>query len=150
MDKSINIFDTTISTQVVYHDVDDKILTEFHPWLSSIYFNADENFLNIAKTVCNKFSNVYFGRMATGEKFIEDNVRDRIIQKYSLLSVDMETASIAHVCYVNKIPFISVRSITDTATHSGIENFEENCTQASIITKDFVLEFLTELNKDKC
>ncbi|WP_202710985.1 5'-methylthioadenosine/adenosylhomocysteine nucleosidase [Sporosalibacterium faouarense] len=147
MDNSINLFDIIISTQVVYHDVDDSILTEFHPWLSSIYFNADKNFLDIAKMTCNKFSNVHFGRMVTGEKFIEDNNRDRINQKYSPLSVDMETASIAHVCYVNKIPFISVRSITDTAIHLGIEKFEENCTQASIITKNFVLEFLKELNK---
>lgn len=82
--------------------------------------------------------------MVTGERFIEDNLRDRINQKYSPLSVDMETASIAHVCYVNEIPFISVRTITDTATHSGIEKFKENCAQASIITKDFVLEFLKE------
>ena len=147
MDKDINLFDTIISTQTVHHDVDEGILTEFHPWLSSIYFNADEKLLNIAKTICNKFNNVYFGRMVTGEKFIEDNNRDSINQKHSPLSVDMESASIAHVCYVNQIPFISVRTITDTATHSGIEKFEENCTQASIITKDFVLEFLSQLNK---
>ena len=37
----------------------------------------------------------------------------------------------AHVCYVNGIPFLGVRSITDTATHQGIENFERNCEQAS-------------------
>lgn len=147
MDENINLFDIIVSTQVAYHDVDDGILTEFHPWLSSIYFNADENFLNIAKITCNKFTNVYFGRMVTGEKFIVDNMRDSINKKYSPLSVDMETASIAHVCYVNRIPFISVRSITDTATHSGTANFEENCTQASTISKDFVLEFLTELSK---
>ncbi len=58
--------------------------------------------------------------MVTGEKFIEDDMRDIINQKYSPLSVDLETASIAHVCYVNNIPFILIRSITDTATHSGI------------------------------
>ena len=38
----------------------------------------------------------------------------------------METASIAHVCYVNKIPFLSIRCITDTAEHKGVENFEKN------------------------
>jgi adenosylhomocysteine nucleosidase len=147
MDKNINLFDTIISTQVAYHDVADEVLTEFHPWLSSTYFNADENLLNIAKAICDKFKNVYFGRMVTGEQFIVENMRDRINQKYLPLSVDMETASIAHVCYVNKIPFISVRSITDTAEHSGIKNFEENCTQASVIAKDFVLEFLIEFKK---
>lgn len=147
MDKNINLFDTIISTQVAYHDVDDGILTEFHPWLSTIYFNADEDLLNMARKIGNKFSNVYFGRMVTGEQFIEGKARDRINQKYSPLSVDMETASVAHVCYVNTKPFISVRSITDTEAYSGVEKFEENCRQASIIAKDFVLELLAELNK---
>lgn len=26
----------------------------------------------------------------------------------------METGSIAHVCYVNRVPFIAIRAITDT------------------------------------
>lgn len=123
MDKNINLFDTVISTQTAYHDVDDGILTEFHPWMSTIYFDADEKLLNIAKAISDKNKTVYLGRMVTGERFIEDNMRNSINQKYLPLSVDMETASIAHVCYVNKIPFISIRSITDTATHSGIQNF---------------------------
>ena len=84
--------------------------------------------------------------MITGEKFIDDNMRDILNEKYSPLSVDMETASIAHVCYVNKIPFISIRSITDTATHSGTQNFENNCSEAAIISKDVVLEILKELS----
>ncbi|WP_312643851.1 5'-methylthioadenosine/adenosylhomocysteine nucleosidase [Hydrogenoanaerobacterium sp.] len=146
MDKSINLFDTVISTQVAYHDIDDEILTEFHPWLSTIYFDADPSLLNIAKVICNENKKVYLGRMVTGEKFIADDMRDHINEKYSPLSVDMETASIAHVCYVNKIPFISIRTITDNATHSGIDNFEKNCTQASIIAKDIVLDFLKEIN----
>ncbi len=31
MDNKVEIFDTIISTQVAYHDVDDNILIEFHP-----------------------------------------------------------------------------------------------------------------------
>lgn len=41
--------------------------------------------------------------MITGEQFIENNKREYIAAKYSPLSVDMETASIAHVCY-NGLP----------------------------------------------
>ena len=146
MDKNINLFDTVISTQVAYHDVDDGILTEFHPWMPTVYFDADEELLNIAKIISDKNKKVHLGRMVTGEKFIEDNKRDSINRKYLPLSVDMETASIAHVCYVNMIPFISIRSITDTATHSGIESFEKNCEKASVISKDIVLDFLKLLS----
>lgn len=68
---------------------------------------------------------VHFGKMVTGEQFIEDDNRDAINDAYSPLPVDIETASIAHVCHVNKIPFIGVRAITDTAGHKGHGNFEK-------------------------
>lgn len=148
MDKNRNLFDTVISTQAAYHDVADNILTEFHPWLSSIYFSADKDLLNIAKVITEKRENIYLGRMVTGETFIEDAMRDKINKKYKPLSVDMETASIAHVCYVNKIPFIAIRTITDTPAHSGIQNFELNCIKASSISKDIVLDFLKEMSSD--
>lgn len=147
MDESIDIFDIVVATQVAYHDVDDAILTQFHPYLSSIYFDTDKNFLNIAERISMKIPKVNFGKMVTGERFIENHMRDDNNQKFMPLSVDMESASIAHVCYVNQIPFISIRCITDTGTHSGIGKFEENCLQASIIAKEFVIEFLIELQK---
>lgn len=151
MEKTIKIFDTVISTQLAYHDVADDILVEFHPWLPSIYFNADEKLLAAAKKIVqNQAVNhpVIFGKMVTGESFIDKNMREIINKKYVPLSVDMESASIAHVCYVNNIPFISIRTITDTASHSGVENFEQNCDKASIISKDIVLAVLEELKND--
>ena len=148
MEKTIK---TVISTQLAYHDVADDILVEFHPWLPSIYFNADEKLLAAAKKIVqNQAVNhpVIFGKMVTGESFIDKNMREIINKKYAPLSVDMESASIAHVCYVNNIPFISIRTITDTASHSGVENFEQNCDKASIISKDIVLAVLEELKND--
>ncbi len=41
------------------------------------------------------------------------------------LTVDMETAAIAYVCYGNRVPFLAIRCVTDTASHSGSENFEK-------------------------
>lgn len=147
MDQSVNLFDTVVSAQVAYHDMDDEILTEFHPWMPSIYFDADPALLEIAAFISERNPSVRLGRTVTGEKFIEDDFRDAINQKYAPLSVDMETAGIAHVCYVNNIPFIAIRSITDTATHSGMDQFEENCQRASTISKDVVLDFLDELKR---
>ena len=61
----------------------------------------------------------------------------------------METASIAHVCYVNNRPFISIRSITDTATHSGTGHFEENCEKAARIARDITVALLMELRNKR-
>ena len=148
MDKKLNIFDTVISTEVAYHDVAPGILTEFHPWMETVYFRADPTLLNLSRQAVDKMNiedEVYWGRMVTGEAFIADEGREKINEQYSPLSVDMETASIAHVCHVNKIPFISIRSITDTATHSGTGHFEENCQKASSIAKNITVALLAEL-----
>jgi len=80
--------------------------------------------------------------MVTGECFITDDGRDEINSTFKPLSVDMETASIAHTCYVNEIPFISIRTLTDTATHKGAEHFDKNVISASEISKNIVIELL--------
>lgn len=85
--------------------------------------------------------------MVTGEKFIKDNLGNSINEKFKPLSVDMETTSIAHVCYVNKVPFIAIRSITDTLTHIGMQNFEKNCKKVSVIAKDVTISFIDKLRR---
>jgi len=150
MDSELDIFDTCISTEVAYHDVDAEVLTEFHPWMKTVYFEADKKLLTISKRAVEKIERDYkvlWGRMVTGEAFITDDGRQKINEEFAPLTVDMETASIAHVCYVNKIPFIAIRSVTDTETHSGSEYFEENCEKASIIAKDITVALLVEMEK---
>ncbi len=148
MNPELEIFDIVISTEAAYHDVAPDILTEFHPWLESVYFKSDQELLNLTHKAIDKIETegkVYWGRMVTGEAFIADGGRKKINEQFAPLTVDMETASIAHVCYVNRIPFISIRSITDTAAHSGIGHFEENCKKASVIAKDITVALLKEL-----
>lgn len=70
MDPELAIFDTVISTEVAYHDVAPDILTEFHPWLETVYFQADKELLRLSKIAINKLYGkykVFWGRMVTGE-----------------------------------------------------------------------------------
>ncbi|MEG0307270.1 MAG: 5'-methylthioadenosine/adenosylhomocysteine nucleosidase [Clostridium sp.] len=134
IDNVLNIGDTVISTEIAYHDVDKGILTEYHPWMKSIYFKADSELLEACQKMMseNKFDQkIHCGRIVTGEAFISDKGREEIISRYNPLCVDMETASIAHVCYANNISFIAIRSITDTRDNCGVEVFEENCVSVS-------------------
>lgn len=147
MDPRLKIFDTVISTEVCYHDVAQDILTEFHPWMKSVFFEADQKLIELSKAAVEKTKfpgKVFWGRMVTGESFITEEGRQKINDEFAPLTVDMETASIAHVCYVNHIPFISVRCVTDTAEESGVSNFEENCAKASAIAKNIVVAILNE------
>lgn len=151
MDPKLDIFDTVISTEVAYHDVHEEILTEFHPWMENVFFKADKELLKLSEKAVAKLNTDYrivWGRMVTGEAFITDEGRDEINGQFAPLTVDMETGSIAHVCYVNQVPFVAIRSITDTPSHSGSEYFEENCEKASVIAKEITVALLAEI-RDK-
>lgn len=150
MNPKLKIFDTVISTEVCYHDVAEDILTESYPWLQSIYFEADSKLVKASEIAVKKMKregSVFWGRMVTGETFITTDGRKKINDEFEPLSVDMETASIAHVCYVYSIPFLSIRCITDTAEQSGIDNFEKNCVKASEIAKNITIAILKELKR---
>lgn len=132
MDETVSLFDTVVTEEAAYHDVDSDLLTELHPRMNSAYFHTDPELLAAA----NEYSRdskypILFGRIVTGEQFIEDKNRGEINKAFSPLAVDMETAGIAHVCYVNHVPFIAIRSISDTAAHRGLEQFKKNCRAAS-------------------
>lgn len=135
IDKKLRIGDTVLGSSFGYHDVDKGILTEYHPWMSDRYFYPTEEFNHIIEEVIkenNLSDSTYFGKIVTGEAFISSEGRIKIIDEHNPLCVDMETASIAHVCYANRIPFYAIRTITDTEEHNGNETFEENCEIASL------------------
>ena len=74
----MQLFDTVISERIAYHDVADDILTEFHPWMDSVYFYADENLLQSAKAYSNTTKQVIlFGTMVSGEQRVTRKTENR-------------------------------------------------------------------------
>lgn len=145
----VHLFDTVVATEAVHYDVEDHILTGFHPWLKEAVFPSDQRLLHFAQAAAARAGGrVLFGRMATGETFVADDTRGEVLQRSHPLTADMETAAIAQVCHANGIPFIAVRTVTDDAMHSGCEFFEENCARAAEMAKDFVLLMLHEIRNE--
>lgn len=151
MDPALDIFDTVIATETAYHDVAAHILTEFHPWLETPFFASDEKLVELSRRAAEKIQlpgRVFWGRMVTGESFIADEGRQGINEALHPLTVDMESAGVAHVCYVNRVPFIAIRTVTDNAAHSGSDHFEENCQRASEIARDMTLALIREIGAE--
>ena len=145
IDPRLTVFDTVVSTETAYHDVGPDILTDFHPWLPSVWFPCGPGLLALARQAVERLEaerRVFFGRMVTGEHFVEWEARERLAAAWAPLSADMESAAAAHVCYVNRTPFLSVRTITDTREQDGTASFEENCAQAAQLSAEFVREML--------
>lgn len=148
IDPAVHVHDTVIAEECAYCDIQEDVLTGFHPWMKSDWIASDKKLLEAARRAAEKDpvkSRIHFGRIVTSEKFIVDDGREEIIKKYNPLSVDMETAGIAHVCYVNKVPFLAIRTITDTAEYSGDDNYNSNLEEATNIGRDITKALFEEL-----
>jgi adenosylhomocysteine nucleosidase len=148
LSDSLQVGDIVIGTEIAYHDVAREILTEYHPWMPDIYFKSDkslmEHIIDISKSL-ELENKCHTGRIITGEKFITENERYNLIETFEPLCVDMESASVAHVCYANNIPFIVIRSMSDFANEDGSESFEDNMEAASLNSLSIVEELLKRL-----
>ncbi|GCD10553.1 5'-methylthioadenosine/adenosylhomocysteine nucleosidase [Clostridium tagluense] len=149
LNKQLEIGDIIISSEVAYHDVSPEILTEYHPWMEDIYFRPDVELLKLCENVSNSFSitsKCHVGRIITGEAFITNNERESLIEKFDPLCVDMESASVAHTCYVNNIPFIIIRSVSDGANENASETFAINIEMAALNSIKLVEELIKGLS----
>ena len=66
------------------------------------------------------------GRIVSGDQFVNKRERaDEIWKTFEGLCTDMEAASIAHVCDINRVPFLCMRAISDKADHSATISFTD-------------------------
>ena len=150
IDPLLKIGDTVICSRVAYHDVDPNILVDDPPYMGSPWFESDADLVTAAEEALGESINgykIYTGKAVTGEAFVADEGRQEIIDGFDPLCTDMETAAVAHVAYMNKIPFVAFRSITDTAEKSGMENFHENYLASSATAQDCLMAFLGRVSE---
>ena len=132
LNKNINIGDIVLSTDVVQHDMD---ATGFGyrkgqiPQMPVFFFNADDNLRRLAAEVCKEVNpdiQVFEGRIASGDQFVCDqDVKNRIVSEFSTYATEMEGAAIGQAAYLNEIPFLVVRAISDKADGSAQMDYSE-------------------------
>ncbi len=132
LNKNINIGDIVLSTDVVQHDMD---ATGFGyrkgqiPQMPVFFFNADDNLRRLAAEVCREVNpdiQVFEGRIASGDQFVCDqDVKNRIVSEFSAYATEMEGAAIGQAAYLNEIPFLVVRAISDKADGSAQMDYSE-------------------------
>ena len=61
-----------------------------------------------------------YGRVVSGDQFISSKeVKERLITQFQGDCAEMEGASIAHGAYLNNLPFVIIRAISDKADDSA-------------------------------
>ncbi len=112
-----DILDTVVATALVQHDMDTTYFGDPRGLISGINvveFPCDKALAE--KITANVEGNCVRGIVASGDCFIADNDKKKeISEAFNAVACEMEGAAIAQVCYVNKIPFCVLRSISDGA-----------------------------------
>lgn len=127
--KHLGVCDVVISDTLTYHDFHPiDVLDKYAPGTS--VFKADEKLVKLANEACGKISDESFkfdtGMIVTGDQFVEDSrVVARLREEYNAFCTEMEGAAVAHVCTLNKVPFVVIRAMSDNADESADMSFEE-------------------------
>ena len=116
IDTCLKVMDVVASQQIVYHDVwcgdgNDYGQVQGLP----TFFQGNKTLYQTAMNL-NTETTIHGGLICTGDQFVSDKKQLKQIKTNfpNGLAVDMESASIAQVCYLFKVPFISFRIISDT------------------------------------
>lgn len=147
--SSLKINDTIVCTTVEHHDMEPTILTQGEPRFPSSAFECDKTLLGAVQRAelagLPYGVKLFYGKEVTGERFVDQKGREEIIAAHSPLGVDMETAAVAQVCALNSVPFLALRTVTDTPEQSGLEVFGQNLASASEICALTLYETLKQL-----
>lgn len=124
----LGIGDLAISTAVVQHDMDTSPLGDPVGLLSGldlIELPADQNMVEKVCKICErKGIRHHCGIIASGDQFIASREKkDWIVATFHGISCEMEGASVGHVCTVNKVPFVILRAISDSADGGACEDY---------------------------
>ena len=137
IDENAGVMEVVAASEVVYHDVwcgNGNEVGQIQDMPAR--FVCDGRLLSVAVSLDASVP-VHAGLICTGDKFITERAElDAIKAEFPEgLAVDMESAAIAQVCHLYRVPFISFRIISDTpgadAHWQQYENFWETMADRS-------------------
>ncbi|MEG1483401.1 5'-methylthioadenosine/adenosylhomocysteine nucleosidase [Clostridium sp.] len=123
--------DVVIAENLVQYDMDTTAFGDKHgqiPRLDTFDFLCNKDLVNVCKEACSEIEgfNTFSGRIVSGDQFVASIEKIKWLeQEFEAKAVEMEGASIAHVCYLNDIPFVVIRSISDNANNGAHMDYEK-------------------------
>lgn len=139
--SELSIGDIVLSSEAMQHDMD---ATGFGyqkgeiPRMDTYIFKADEELIKVAREACetvNSDIHCFVGRVVSGDQFIQSSEKKaQLIRDFGGYCAEMEGASMAQVAFLNQIPFLVIRAISDNADDSAQMSYEQFEQQAIIHT----------------
>ncbi|WP_223066440.1 5'-methylthioadenosine/adenosylhomocysteine nucleosidase [Paenibacillus caui] len=138
VNPKLQIGDIVISSSCQQHDMDVTALgfeRGVIPYQEVSDFPADNGLVQLAKEACEKVCRDHqfmVGKVLSGDRFVADRaaVQD-LHDAMNGACVEMEGAAVAQVCFMNSVPYVVLRSMSDKADGSAHVNFAEFTVEAS-------------------
>ncbi|MDD2214924.1 MAG: S-ribosylhomocysteine lyase, partial [Oscillospiraceae bacterium] len=135
---------TVLASAVLYHDLEARLLEKYAPYCSR--FPADEELLQLAAKLMQPQGGATIGVLASGDQFISSSVKAReIAEATGALACDMESAAIGQTAYINSVPFLIIRAISDMADDNADETYADFEKQAADQAASLVTQLLDAL-----
>ena len=157
LDPALTTGDIVIAVDAVQHDVDVSALG-YEPGRvpgEPLLWNSSEELVALAVEAASSLAEndaeftgvrVVRGRVASGDQFVANVDRTREIrQLFGASCVEMEGAAVAQVCSRTGVPFVVVRSISDSANGEAEMSFREFTQLAAGRAKALVREMLRRI-----
>ena len=144
--SNLKVGDIVVGEKLVQHDFD---ITAFDhekgyvPNIGGKFINTSDYLVNLSKK---SDISVKYGVIASGDIFCTDiNMSNKINNKFNALCVEMEGAAVAQVCYLCKIPFLIIRSISDVPNNENHITFDEFLLDASDKVANYLISMLSKI-----
>ena len=148
--SELNVGDIVIGKRLVQHDFDITAFNHQKGYIPNvgIFIESDEYLVNLANSCVDLGDYRILTRtIASGDIFCTESwMSEKIRKKFDALCVEMEGASIAQVCYLSHIPFLIIRSISDTPNNNNVMTYEEFLEKSSQNVALFLMKILNKLN----
>ncbi|MCI8616923.1 MAG: 5'-methylthioadenosine/adenosylhomocysteine nucleosidase [Clostridia bacterium] len=144
----LNIGDIVIGNKLIQHDFDITAFNHKKGYITGVgdYLECNEDLVKQFEKITNNIENKEYktitGIIASGDIFCtEINMKNKIYSKFNAECVEMEGAAIAQVAYLCNIPFIVIRSISDSPNGNNAIVFDEFVKLASARCAKILKEF---------
>lgn len=152
LDETLDIGDLVISADAVQHDFDVSPIGYKRgeiPYSGIVAFPADRRLRELALAAVRKTApeaGVVEGRVCSGDQFISSALqKEAITSLFGGACCEMEGAAIAQVCWLNKVPFVIIRAISDAAEEDSSISYEAFMETAAKRCAAVVLEMTASL-----
>ncbi len=145
LDNTAKHLGVVVSDKLFYHDFDLDLFERFFP--NQRFFQGDVRMreLFLQSNVDSK-DDIVVGNIATGDVFVQDSkTKDFIKSLINPICVEMEGAAIAHTAYVNDIPCLVLRCISDMADENANQTYDDFEVIASEKVANMVIKFIEKI-----